>query len=332
MLSMPRLLSKFRWLGKGFTLIELLVVIAIIAILIGLLLPAVQKVREAAARMSCQNNLKQFGLANHSYHDVNRFFPPGGQIGTNGDWGDERGSWLVYILPYVEQDNMYKIIQWNTYAPLGSSATGAMSNANFVNGRVIKNYRCPSDGSFIGQPYSNYVGSMGPQCAPSNCSFAPYYKYCQPITAGLGNWGYDTSADHGNTTDSSQLRGMFNRLGCKINIASVTDGTSNTIMLGESLPTQHDHLTNGGWQGLNGGAAHVTTIVPINYRSDGSSCGATPPGRDAWNVSWGFKSNHSGGANFVFADGSVRFLPQSIDHMTFQLLGCRNDGLPVTLP
>src|SRR5215813_10401678 len=101
-------LHLYRRRATAFTLIELLVVIAIIAILIGLLLPAVQKVREAAARMKCSNNLKQFGIACHAYHDVQGLFPPGGKWNAQ-DWNQDRGSWLVYSLPYMEQDNLFKL-------------------------------------------------------------------------------------------------------------------------------------------------------------------------------------------------------------------------------
>jgi prepilin-type N-terminal cleavage/methylation domain-containing protein/prepilin-type processing-associated H-X9-DG protein len=333
------------WPKRGFTLIELLVVIAIIAILIGLLLPAVQKVREAANRMKCSNNLKQFGLALHNYHDTNGLFPPGGlapNAQTTGDWGDDRGSWLVYILPYMEQSGLYNQIQQVAGGPVtfnpvpvpnGSPPSspppqynwvGKASAAGVFNNVRPGNWRCPSDDYDPTAAVCNYVGSLGPQCAPGPCGYDPNQVYCnQPA------WGYTWSPDHGNTFDSSQLRGMFNRLGCKINLASVTDGTSNTIMVGESLPAQHDHLTAGGWWHFNGGAAHVSTIVPINYRSDGTNwCSPAQTFRGNWNVSWGFKSRHTGGVNFVFADGSVHFLTQSIDMRTYQLLGCRNDGMP----
>src|SRR5262249_37105256 len=109
---MPKLNLRISlWPRRGFTLIELLVVIAIIAILIGLLVPAVQKVREAAARIQCSNNLKQFGIACHSFHDVNGKLPPGGISNPPGSWWTgNKGSWLLWTLPYMEQDNMWKSV------------------------------------------------------------------------------------------------------------------------------------------------------------------------------------------------------------------------------
>jgi prepilin-type N-terminal cleavage/methylation domain-containing protein len=166
---------------RGFTLIELLVVIAIIAILIGLLLPAVQKIREAAARMSCSNNLHQLGLAVHNYHDTNGYFPNAGT--ANAHWG-----WGTYLLPYIEQDNLYR--QLNPPDPFNNTAAVVMppvTNATigaFLQSR-IKTYLCPSDPvdnnpnvSFQNYGKSNYVamvgvmdavgsGRDGPSCRPS---------------------------------------------------------------------------------------------------------------------------------------------------------------------
>ena len=327
--------------GTGFTLIELLVVIAIIAILIGLLLPAVQKIREAANRMKCSNNLKQIGLALHNYHDVNNRFPPGGRYGwqnNTGDWGSDQGSWLVYTLPYVEQDNLFRQInpRYDVHNSVGNwvntvGGPGSPSNPKFPM------LRCPSDAYDLNRPWTNYMGSAGPQCAIGPCGFDPHQQWCNPESSGAGGglagMGYTWSPDHGNSENASDIRGMFNRLGAEIAMASVPDGLSNTIMVGETLPQQHDHATNWGWYHFNGGGFGAGTITPINTRSDNPNwCSPAQTSRSNWNVSWGFKSNHSGGANFVFGDGSVRFTRQSIDHRTYQLLGCRNDGMAVNIP
>jgi prepilin-type processing-associated H-X9-DG protein len=207
--------------------------------------------------------------------------------------------------------------------------------------------RCPSDDYDPTALLSNYVGSLGPQCAtvngldqgrPTECHYQPNQQYCNGAAFG---WGYGTSPDHGNTLTASEVRGLFNRLGATLVFpASIPDGTSNTIMIGESLPGSHDHLRTGNfnrvggnwigrWWGYNNGPSHCTTIIPINYLMPEQ---VDPNNRDCtrrmdnWNISWGFKSRHSGGANFLFADGSTHFIRQSIDHRTYQLLGCRNDG------
>ncbi|GIW85661.1 MAG: prepilin-type N-terminal cleavage/methylation domain-containing protein [Gemmataceae bacterium] len=324
-LSPPRRSSS-----RAFTLIELLVVIAIIAILIGLLLPAVQKVREAAARMSCQNNLKQWGLAQHTYHDSTGFFPPGGLVGRDfggswnwSDWNDDRGTWIVYSLPYVEQQALYQLFP---QPPSGvyNSAGIARSQPNFTSFRP-KFFRCPSDGWNTEWAICNYVGSLGPQCTIGPCGYDPNQALCNQPGIGV-----PASPDHGNTLDAGQVRGMYNRLGARINMASVTDGLSNTILIGEILPEWHDHFWSGSWSHYNGGASHATTIVPINYPTDARTwCSPADRSFQNWNLAWGFKSRHTGGVNFVFGDGSVRFVRQNINMTTYILMGCRNDGRPV---
>jgi prepilin-type N-terminal cleavage/methylation domain-containing protein/prepilin-type processing-associated H-X9-DG protein len=330
-------LSSFRSNRRGFTLIELLVVIAIIAILIGLLLPAVQKVRDAAARMSCQNNMKQLGLALHSFHDANNRMPPGGGDDTSpfGNGGSSWGSsWKVYILPNIEQNNIFQRWQFNN----GSGWTNA-NNATLINKITIKTYRCPAstlpdftpgttDSNGIAfQMYTTYVGVAGTSIDnPVNTNLA----CCEgsgPINGGSG----------------------ILCTNCQTKMTDITDGTSNTILVGEQSDFIRDNnnqpIMSGTWpvtsQGPHGwmmgaggggvGAANgerqfnITTVRwPINQRGLGASASNGTNFNSGSNFP--FTSTHSGGANMLFADGSVKFLTTSTSLPILQALSSKNRG------
>lgn len=353
----------------AFTLIELLVVIAIIAILIALLVPAVQKVREAAARAQCQNNLKQLALAILNYESSRKFLPRGNApTGNFPDGGNT--SWMFQALEFTEQ------------GPLFDRAVKAGSLANAVTQGIlparVPMSRCPSDNWELRDPrLCNYIACTGPQCNnPSGGCNSPFQIYCNGQVGSGGNVppalspptypGYGPSWSWGDTADASFVRGMFCRGGAIIKIATCTDGMSNTLLVGETLPEfcefQRLNSSTGqdpGWAGGNS-IAQGQTIQPINWPIDrvpagniGPSAGGagggwnnscsycdavSNPSGDKnkclwnWSVTWGFRSNHSGGVNFAFADGTVRFIEQSINHQVYQYLGCRNDNQAVTLP
>jgi prepilin-type processing-associated H-X9-DG protein len=318
-------------LRAGYTLIELLVIIAIIGTLVAILIPAVQKVRETAARVQCQNKLKQFGLAMHNYHADHGAFPPGsawlpGSNWADVDWSANKGTWLVYTLPYIEEDNLYRQIP-NHDTPHFDSI-GAAVQAGVLPRALPDKLRCPSDYYQYDQgPYSNYVGSLGPQCVDDKCGYTPFAQYCnQPA------WGWGPSDE--DEPNLPRIRGMFSRFSYAVRLKYCTDGTSQTLLLGESLPSTNAHMQKGWYTTY--GSQLATTIIPINYpvsESDTSWCGSAGagPAHSMFNnnVGWGFRSRHRGGANFTFVDGSVHFLSERIDHKTFQLLGCRNDGQAV---
>ncbi len=287
---------------RGFTLIELLVVIAIIAVLVGLLLPAVQKVREAANRIKCQNNLKQMGIACQAYHAANGAFPPGftataAYPDTAPGWG-----WATYLLPYLDGDNVYS--QINLSQPVQSSP--AIQNALSV-------YLCPSDQApSVPFALTDAAGATVARAAPS--SYAA------------------TVGDDSCETDDPTGNGVFYR-NSRTRIADITDGSSNTVLIGDRSWAQ----AHGIWAGVPADAVlragvlntwpNATASAPtfvlahnnfINIRTDSDG------GLDD------FSSNHPGGVNLLFADGSVHFLrsitDDGMERRAFWALGTRAGG------
>ena len=239
----------------GFTLIELLVVIAIIAILIGLLLPAVQKVRAAAARSTCTNNLKQIGLGVHNYHDVNGFMP---RNVAPGNWGDQSGnaywSWLSAILPNIEQGNLY------TQGKLGGTPQANFKDVIPVFSAQIKTFLCPSDSS-SSQPRGDRAN------LPSGfLTGSTNYKG----VAG-SNWGYGNVQNVGPSGSNDGLDngdGTFFRSDDKrkMTLVNMKDGTSNILMVGEDVPAQNVHCD---WPDSN--HATGTCAIPLNTSLPGKT-------------------------------------------------------------
>jgi prepilin-type N-terminal cleavage/methylation domain-containing protein len=308
---------------RGFTLIELLVVIAIIAILIGLLLPAVQKVREAAARMSCKNNLKQIGLAMHNYHDAMNGFPPGytsnaaGSDGTGPGWG-----WAAYLLPYLEQGNVHRLIDFNVaLTAAGPHDTARQSNVPFL--------RCPSDVRQDPIALSEFVspGALGTSLARSN------YVACYGNTPFLGEDPV-VPAQH-LTIDGISGRGMFYR-NSRTRMADVRDGLSNTLMVGErsaknSISTWVGVVPGSTWRSVNDQANYGG--IPTNLATSlvlGHACRQHPPSTTL-GVAEDFSSSHINGINVVFSDGSVRSVHGGVSMQVYPFTATIADGLAIEI-
>jgi prepilin-type N-terminal cleavage/methylation domain-containing protein len=311
---------------RAFTLIELLVVIAIIAILIGLLLPAVQKVRSAAARTQCTNNLKQIGLGMHNYHDSFGTLPPG--VGKNGCcWG----TWMVPILPYIEQDNLFK--QYVNFGGNDSSGPryGQTPNITKVTSMRLKVMTCPSDfpNAPIGNPpitNHNYAVNYG------NTSFY------QSTLNGIPFLGAPFSAYTGQTVnDYTTLTGnpANGNMGRPVSLLEITDGTSGTLMTSEVVQGQGNDLRGFSWWG--GASGFVTYLVPNSSQPDvvtGGNCQSNvnmnPPCTTISTPSqprmMGARSRHTGGVNAGRCDGSISFIRNDIDYNVWQALGTSKGG------
>jgi prepilin-type N-terminal cleavage/methylation domain-containing protein/prepilin-type processing-associated H-X9-DG protein len=269
----------------GFTLIELLVVIAIIAILIGLLLPAVQKVREAANRMKCGNNLKQIGLAWHNYNDTQGRFPTAGDNGPTECCSPDAGyvdrlNWTYHILPYMEQDNIYRMVK-----------QGSATNWSALRSRIVSTYYCPTRRQV--RLYKNVA----------KCDYA--------ASRGTGENGVAVRVNLGRSV---------------VMPAGIPDGTSNTLMLGETR-LHKGYLESGGCCGDNESAYHS------GWADDVVRHGSTPPAPDITDMAISdgatdghFGGSHANGMNACLVDGSVRFIRFGINPTTFSRLSRADDG------
>jgi prepilin-type N-terminal cleavage/methylation domain-containing protein len=291
----------------AFTLIELLVVIAIIAILIALLLPAVQKVREAAARIQCMNNIKQLALAFHSYHDVYKKLP----YGQFGQWAQNSGlpsppapapgacySWAISVLPYIEQNPLYQQIQaWELANPNTFPANQSIGQ------NIIANYMCPSD---------------------------PIQNNLSPVGEGFqGNWNGGSLPQSGGTIDNGVILA-----GAQVTLTGIMDGTSNTLLLSETMQWNQGDCRNGRyWNSYQGESLFSTLYTPNSANADVQySCGSNLP---AWmpctavgggaNSVMTVRSYHGGrvGVNVAMSDGSGHFVTNSISSTSWSAMGTR---------
>jgi prepilin-type N-terminal cleavage/methylation domain-containing protein/prepilin-type processing-associated H-X9-DG protein len=289
----------------GFTLIELLVVITIIAVLIGLLLPAVQKVREAAARTQCINNLKQVGLALQNYHDVNKKFPPG-YVSAYDSSGNDTGpgwGWAAHILPQMEQDNLFH--QIDLRQPIEAAINAQPRTV------IVKSFLCPSDSPPL-QAFPVGPRSSSGQLMRTICTIAPA-NY-------VGNYGVGEPGVDGD--------GIFYR-NSAVRIEDITDGTSSTLMVGE----RSFRFAEATWVGAVTGANHALTPgSPFSYAEPAAAnfvlghTGETYKGPAYPEESNHFSARHTGGGNFVFADGHVTYLSSSTSYQTFKALSTRSGG------
>ncbi len=343
---------------SGFTLIELLVVIAIIAILISLLVPAVQKVREAAARTQCQNNLKQIGLAMHNYQDVYKSLPMGNKGGNGASNNYAAGSygynWRLFILPYIEQQAIYSAVDQT------KSTWGYDQPYQAIDGKVIPIYRCPSTSL---PPFSVALTPAGDQTF-SNIQRVTYVGIAGGTKEAFAGSSFtETRQTNGANTTGCCTGGDVTAGGVLISnqtiaLQKIPDGTSNTLAVSEQsdlltladgsqadwqtgwhgwLIANYEGNTTPGQAGYNSSDSRIFGLNSIRYQINqnngwavGGDCGGTGVCPN-FGCNGPLNSTHTGGVNAAFCDGSVRFLNQNLPVLTLAILATRDDSLSANI-
>ena len=301
-------MHRSSYLRRAFTLVELLVVIAIIGVLVALLLPAVQAAREAARRTQCSNHLKQIALAAHNFHDSESRLPYNTQNEGGWDWNFQRNqrSWssLARVLPYIEQANLKDSLQIRNLTPADTNGNTFLQNQALL-ATHINVFFCPSDTALQKKTDDIRANLQGVKITLSN------YKGVNG-----SNWCWGTFVNNGPTNDCDGLlrgNGVFYRQdhAKKQRLADITDGTSNTMMFGEDIPSLDAHCT---WPYANGTGG--TTAIPPNWNKRPNGTIYDP--YNDWPHLYSFRSRHPSGLQFAFADGSVRFVKDSTAQQTYR--------------